>query len=316
MLVPPSGRLDQEYLPICTPIPFESPRHEVGRRLRRGSGRPRPPLASQLIRRRFPVANQWFGPGSPSPSNGRRSVCPRRPGAQSGPGWRHDATTPPAFDELGFRPVTAGQPAERQMDMETVMGQPSSMPVMISPTGLQAIHPDGEVGVASRCQPRASQWACRRSGRCRSRTSSRSTARPSSRSTGPATRTRWSLAMGAAEGRRCRRHDPHARLVVQPWPRLGSPDPAVVHDRGTLPQVPRDPQAEVHVVLDQIREHPETRRARTSSRQPPVFFGLQRLDDDTTADLGGRGLLRSQWDGEFMVKGVVRAKPGGLSTPA
>ncbi len=52
-----------------------------------------------------------------------------------------------AFDELGFRPVTAGQAGERAMDC-TIMGQPSSMPVMISPTGVQAVHPDGEVAVA------------------------------------------------------------------------------------------------------------------------------------------------------------------------
>ena len=30
----------------------------------------------------------------------------------------------------------------------TVMGQPVSMPVLISPTGVQAVHPDGEVAVA------------------------------------------------------------------------------------------------------------------------------------------------------------------------
>ena len=29
-----------------------------------------------------------------------------------------------------------------------VMGQPISMPVLISPTGVQAVHPDGEVAVA------------------------------------------------------------------------------------------------------------------------------------------------------------------------
>ena len=30
----------------------------------------------------------------------------------------------------------------------TIMGQPTSMPVMISPTGVQAVHPDGEVAVS------------------------------------------------------------------------------------------------------------------------------------------------------------------------
>lgn len=52
-----------------------------------------------------------------------------------------------AFDELGLRPVTAGQTTE--VDMATsIMGRPASMPVMISPTGVQAVHPDGEVAVA------------------------------------------------------------------------------------------------------------------------------------------------------------------------
>lgn len=52
-----------------------------------------------------------------------------------------------AFDELGLRPVTAGQSATRDM-ATTIMGQPASMPISISPTGVQAVHPDGEVAVA------------------------------------------------------------------------------------------------------------------------------------------------------------------------
>jgi pre-mycofactocin synthase len=52
-----------------------------------------------------------------------------------------------AFAELGFAPHTAGLANERNMAV-TVMGQSLSMPIMISPTGVQAVHPDGEVGVA------------------------------------------------------------------------------------------------------------------------------------------------------------------------
>jgi heme/flavin dehydrogenase (mycofactocin system) len=52
-----------------------------------------------------------------------------------------------AFEELGFAPHTAGQRAPRDQST-TVMGQPLSLPVMISPTGVQAVHPDGEVAVA------------------------------------------------------------------------------------------------------------------------------------------------------------------------
>lgn len=52
-----------------------------------------------------------------------------------------------AFMELGFAPHVAGHQAERSM-ATTVMGQDVSLPVIISPTGVQAVHPDGEVAVA------------------------------------------------------------------------------------------------------------------------------------------------------------------------
>jgi heme/flavin dehydrogenase (mycofactocin system) len=52
-----------------------------------------------------------------------------------------------AFSELGFAPHVGGLFAQRDLGT-TVMGQPVSMPVLISPTGVQAVHPDGEVAVA------------------------------------------------------------------------------------------------------------------------------------------------------------------------
>src|SRR5919199_376833 len=52
-----------------------------------------------------------------------------------------------AFAELGFAPHTAGLANDKQMTT-TVMGQEVSMPVLVSPTGVQAVHPDGEVAVA------------------------------------------------------------------------------------------------------------------------------------------------------------------------
>ncbi len=52
-----------------------------------------------------------------------------------------------AFTELGFAPHVAGQRADRSM-ATTVLGQDISLPVIISPTGVQAVHPDGEVAVA------------------------------------------------------------------------------------------------------------------------------------------------------------------------
>ena len=52
-----------------------------------------------------------------------------------------------AFSELGFAPHVAGLAASRSMNT-TVLGQEISLPVIISPTGVQAVHPEGEVAVA------------------------------------------------------------------------------------------------------------------------------------------------------------------------
>ena len=52
-----------------------------------------------------------------------------------------------AFAELGFAPHAAGLSSKRDLST-TVLGQPISLPVFISPTGVQAVHPDGEVAVA------------------------------------------------------------------------------------------------------------------------------------------------------------------------
>src|SRR5437879_1075601 len=52
-----------------------------------------------------------------------------------------------AFSELGFRPHIADLPRNREQTT-TVLGQEISLPVLISPTGVQAVNPEGEVAVA------------------------------------------------------------------------------------------------------------------------------------------------------------------------
>ena len=52
-----------------------------------------------------------------------------------------------AFGELGFAPHVAGLSAKRETGTR-VMGQDIALPVIISPTGVQAVHPEGEVAVA------------------------------------------------------------------------------------------------------------------------------------------------------------------------
>jgi len=53
-----------------------------------------------------------------------------------------------AFRELGFVPrIATGKSGARGMT-RTVMGQELALPVLISPTGVQAVHPEGELAVA------------------------------------------------------------------------------------------------------------------------------------------------------------------------
>ena len=65
-----------------------------------------------------------------------------------------------AFGELGFRPRVADLPKDRTL-ATTVMGQEIAFPVLISPTGVQAVDPEGEVAVA-----RAAAAAALAQGRC------------------------------------------------------------------------------------------------------------------------------------------------------
>ena len=95
------------------------------------------------------MANSWFE----TVAEAQRRAQKRLPrsvygaliaGAEKGVSL-HDNLT--AFDQLGFAPHVAGLPRERSM-ATSVMGQDVSMPVLISPTGVQAVHPEGEVAIA------------------------------------------------------------------------------------------------------------------------------------------------------------------------
>jgi pre-mycofactocin synthase len=57
------------------------------------------------------------------------------------------ASNTAAFADLGFAPHVAGAPAQRRL-ATTALGQQIALPVLISPVGVQAVHPEGEVAVA------------------------------------------------------------------------------------------------------------------------------------------------------------------------
>ncbi|MGO1184261.1 MAG: pre-mycofactocin synthase MftD [Micrococcaceae bacterium] len=73
-----------------------------------------------------------------------------RAGSEAGVTIRNNVA---AFSEIGLRPRTVGQTRDQDL-ATTVMGVDLSMPVMISPTGVQAVHPDGEVAVAQAARNR------------------------------------------------------------------------------------------------------------------------------------------------------------------
>ena len=83
-----------------------------------------------------------------------------------------------SFAELGFAPHVVGATEKRDL-ATTIMGQDISLPVIISPTGVQAVDPDGEVAVARARRRAAPRWACRHSRASRWRRSSLSTTRSS-----------------------------------------------------------------------------------------------------------------------------------------
>jgi pre-mycofactocin synthase len=95
------------------------------------------------------MGNGWFETVAEAQRRARRRLPPSVysaliAGSEKGTTARDNLA---AFSELGFAPHVAGLSAKRDLDT-TVMGQPASLPVILSPTGVQAVHPDGEVAVA------------------------------------------------------------------------------------------------------------------------------------------------------------------------
>ncbi|HWD95686.1 MAG TPA: pre-mycofactocin synthase MftD [Acidimicrobiales bacterium] len=215
-----------------------------------------------------------------------------------------------SFDELGFAPHVAGLSNERSM-ATTIMGQSVSMPVVISPTGVQAVHPDGEVAVAraaanrgvamglSSFASRSIEEAC---GACdqvlfqmywsgdRDTMIQRLDRAKSAGAKGIILTLDWSFANGRDWGSPWipERVDLHAMLKLAPdvlarprW--LWS-----FAKTGHLPDL-------------------TTPNMAAPGEQPPTFFGAYyEWMQSSLPSWEDVGWLRSQWDGPFMVKGVSR----------
>lgn len=93
--------------------------------------------------------NEWFETVLEAQRRSQRRLPPSVYAALvagSERGWTPKDNTD-AFAELQFAPHVAGQQAQRELST-TVLGIPIALPVLISPTGVQAVHPAGEIAVA------------------------------------------------------------------------------------------------------------------------------------------------------------------------
>ncbi len=201
-----------------------------------------------------------------------------------------------------------------------VMGQELALPVMISPTGVQAVHPEGEVAVARAAAARAARrWGSARSPASRSRRWSRPTRRRSSRSTGAATRERIDAAARAGPRRRRGGPDRHARLDLRPPPRLGQPgDPRAARPggdgcAGAARRCVRPALAAAYLRRGRACPTWRCRTWRSRRRAAPTFFGAygewMMTPPPSWDDLAW---LREQWGGPVHGQGRDRVP----TTPA
>jgi heme/flavin dehydrogenase (mycofactocin system) len=215
-----------------------------------------------------------------------------------------------AFSELGFAPHVAGHQAEREM-ATTVMGQAVSMPVLISPTGVQAVHPDGEVAVARAAAARGIAMGL-----------SSFASKPVEEVTAANAKTLFQMYwVGgrdemAARMERARRAGAAGVIVTLDWSfsfgrDWGSPH---IPERLTVREAMRfSPEALAHPrwLLEYLRrgEIPDLTvpNLPTGGEAAPTFFGAygqwQATPPPSWADVAW---LREQWGGPFMLKGVTR----------
>lgn len=215
-----------------------------------------------------------------------------------------------AFAELGLAPAVAGHPSRIEL-ATTVLGQRLPFPVVLSPTGVQAVHPDGEVAVARAAASRgvAMGLSCFAS-------------KPVEEvvAANPLTffQTYWAGTRDEIVARldRARRAGVVGLIATLDWSFAngrdwGSPFIPGVIDAETIlrfaPEVLRRPRW----LADYARAGalPELRVPNMAlpGQPAPTFFGAygdwMRTPPPTWDDVRW---LREQWDGPFLLKGIVR----------
>jgi pre-mycofactocin synthase len=215
-----------------------------------------------------------------------------------------------AFSELRFVPRVGDLPAARVMST-TVLGQDISLPVIASPTGVQAVHPDGEVAVAQ---------GTAEVGTAMGLSSFASMPIEDVIAVNPKTffQVYW---LGDRDGilerlDHARRAGARGLILTLDWSFChqrdwGSPSIPERMDRRAMLRFAPEGMVRPRFVFDWVRRGhlpPLTvpNMARPGEPAPTFFSEYGRWMMTPPATWSDIGWLRSQWDGPFLVKGIMR----------
>jgi len=215
-----------------------------------------------------------------------------------------------AFAEIGFAPHVADLAAKREQ-ATTVLGQPISLPVIMSPTGVQAVHPDGEVAVARAAAARGTAIGL-----------SSFASKPIEQVVSANPQTFFQMYwMGSKEGMvaqmdRARAAGAKGLIVTLDWSfshgrDWGSP---WIPERLDLKAMARfAPEGITHprwlLAFARARRLPDltTPNVTAVGEQPPTFFGAygewMQTPPPTWGDVRW---MREEWGGPFLLKGIIR----------
>ncbi|MFI7067640.1 pre-mycofactocin synthase MftD [Kribbella sp. NPDC050124] len=215
-----------------------------------------------------------------------------------------------AFAELGFAPRVAGPPTDRSTATK-VLGQELSLPVLISPTGVQAVHPDGEVAVARAAAARGTAIGL-----------SSFASKPIEQVVAANPKTLFQIYwMGSREAmleriERARAAGAIGLIATLDWSfstgrDWGSPEiPERIDARSAVrfaPQVLRKPRWALDFAkAGKVPDLTVPNLSTTDGKAPPFFGAYYEWMQTPAPTWEDVGWLRAQWGGPFMLKGVCR----------
>lgn len=215
-----------------------------------------------------------------------------------------------AFSELQWVPTVAAKATGRDLSTE-VMGQPISMPVLISPTGVQLVHPEAEIGLARAAANRGTAFGLSNFG---------SVPMEAVIAENPLTffQIYWcgSREEIAARVDRAKRAGAAGMIVTLDWSfshgrDWGSPQiPDVIGFKTALkfsPELLRRPRWSFRYARRlRLPDITVPNMVDESERAPGFFEAYSQWMATPPPSWDDLAWLRQQWDGPFMLKGVMR----------